>query len=110
MDVKQPLQFKLRVLGDGGSIADPTFDVDRSSRITFAVELQPGQTLVCEGTTTARVYDNKGRQIRSVTATGAVPAMAAGAHEVKFVCEFKGVTPLTIAVTFKTRGEAVAVR
>lgn len=108
-DAKQPMQFKLRVAGDGGSIADPTFDVDRSARITFAVELQPGQTLVCEGTSTARVYDNKGRQIRLVTATGAVPAIGPGAHEVKFVCAFKGVSTPAVAVTFKTRGEAVAV-
>ena len=109
-DTKQPMQFKLRAVGDGGSIANPSFEVDRSARITFAVELQPGQTLVCEGATTARVYDNKGRQVSTAIAAGAVPLMAAGAHEVKFACEFKGTSSPAVAVTFKTRGEAVVVR
>ncbi len=109
-DAKQPLQFALRVLGDGGSITDPSFDLDRASRIMFTVELQPGQTLVCEGTTTARVYDNKGRQLSTVTATGPIPPIAPGGHEVKFACGFKGSTPPTVAVTFKTRGEAVSVK
>lgn len=109
-DARQPMQFKLRVLGDGGSITDPSFDVDRSLRITFAVELQPGQTLVCEGTTTARIYDTRGRHVSTVTANGTIPQMAPGGHEVKFACEFKGTSPPAVAVTFKTRGEAVAVR
>lgn len=109
-DSRQPLQFKLRVLGDGGSIADPSFDVDRSSRISFAVELQPGQTLVCEGTTTARVYDTKGRHVSTVTATGTIPLMAPRSHEVKFACEFRGTAPPAVTVTFKTRGEGETVR
>jgi hypothetical protein len=108
-DAKQPMQFKLRLAGDGASVTDPAFDVDRSARITFPVELQAGQTLVCEGTSIARVYDNKGRQVRTVNATGAVPAMAAGNHEVKFACEFKGTGSPIVTVTFKTRGEAVMV-
>ena len=44
-DRKQPLQFKLRVTGEGGGITDPKFEVDRSASVTFAVELSPGQTL-----------------------------------------------------------------
>jgi hypothetical protein len=108
-DAKQPMQFKLRVAGDGGTIADPSFDVDRSARITFGVELQPGQTLVCEGTTTGRVYDEKGRQVRTVAASGAIPTMATGQHEVRFACEFKGASTPVVTVTFKTRGEAIAV-
>ena len=89
-DRKQPLQFKLRVTGEGGGITDPKFEVDRSASVTFAVELSPGQTLLCEGTATARVYDEKGRQIRTVQATGPIPVVMPGNHEVRFGCDFKG--------------------
>jgi hypothetical protein len=108
-DRKQPLQFKLRVTGEGGGITDPTFELDRSASVTFTVELSPGQTLLCEGTSTARVYDEKGRQVRTVQATGPIPAVMPGEHEVRFGCDFKGPGSPVAVVTFKTKGEAVKV-
>ncbi len=105
-DQVQPLQFKLRVTGDSGTVASPKIDLDRYGTMIFPVELTTGQTLLCEGSPTARVYDDKGRQVKTVEATGQVPVVQPGKHEVQFDCEFKGSVRPTLVVTFKTRGEA----
>jgi hypothetical protein len=99
------LQFKLRVLGDSGSIANPKMELDRYTAITFPIELGAGQTLLCEGTDTARVYDAKGRQIMTAKALGPIPVVNPGKHEIQFDCEFKGAVHPAVVLTFKTRGE-----
>ncbi|MCX6134823.1 MAG: hypothetical protein NTU47_13505 [Ignavibacteriales bacterium] len=108
-DQKQSLQFKLRVVGDSGIVANPTIELDRTVAMMFPVELTYGQTLLCEGTSTARVYDAKGRQIRTVHATAPVPTVQTGKHEIQFSCDFKGSVSAGVLVTFKTRGDAVEV-
>ena len=109
-DQKQPLRFKLRVVGDSGIVINPTFELNRSTNVTFPVKLTLGQTLLCEGTTTARVYDAKGRQIRTVEATSPIPTVQPGKHEIRFGCDFKGSASPTVLVTFITKGDAEEVR
>jgi hypothetical protein len=105
-DQKQALQFKLRVVGDSGMVVNPKFELDRSATVVFPVELTLGQTLLCEGTTTARVYDAKGRQVRAVEATALIPAVQSGKHEIRFECGFSGRMSTAVHVTFRTRGDA----
>ena len=100
------MQFKLRVTGDSGVVANPKIDLDRFGTVMFPVELTTGQTLLCEGTPTARVYDGKGRQVKTVQATGKIPIVKPGRHEIQFDCEFKSSATPTVTVTFKTKGEA----
>lgn len=108
-DQKQPFQFKLRVLGDSGSVANPRFEIDRSATLSFPVELATGQTLLCEGTPTARVYDAKGRQIKTVQASGPTPILHTGKHEIHFDCAFTGPMYPAAIVTFRTKGRPVKV-
>ncbi len=63
------------------------------------------QTLLCEGTAAARVYDAKGRQVAVVDARGAIPVVQPGKHEVRFDCEFRGAVAPAAVVTFRTKGE-----
>jgi hypothetical protein len=105
-DQAQPLQFKLRVTGDSGTVANPKIDVDRFGTVIFPVELTTGQTLLCEGTAVARVYDVKGRQVKTVKVNGKVPVLQSGFHEIQFDCEFKGPALPTVLMTFKTLGKA----
>ena len=111
-DQAQALQFKLRVVGERGSVANPRIDLDRYGTVTYPVELDAGQSLLCEGTATARVYDAKGRQIMTVEASGPIPVVHPGKHGIQFHCEFKGAVHPAVVVTIKTRGEAerIAVR
>jgi hypothetical protein len=78
--------------------------VDAAAQVEFAVELQAGESLVGDGTPTARVYDAKGRQKGVVTASGGVPRLAKGTHIVAFDCRFSGDPAPRVEVTFKTRG------
>ena len=104
-DRAQLLQFKLRVVGEGGTVANPTIEIDRYSKVSFPVDLSAGQTLLCEGTAAARVYDAKGRQVAVVDARGAIPVVQPGKHEVRFDCEFRGAVVPAAVVTFRTKGE-----
>jgi hypothetical protein len=103
-DEAQPLQFTLRVEGDSGTIVHPTIDLDGAGTVIFPVELQGGESLLCEGTTTARVYDAKGRQKRTVIASGPIPLVQPGQHEILFRCTFPEGSSPTVLVTFSTRG------
>jgi hypothetical protein len=103
-DEEQPLQFRVQVTGAGGSVSRLVFEVDAAAQIEFPVELQAGESLVGDGTATARVYDAKGRQKGTITAQGAVPRLATGSHAIAFDCRFSGDPAPRVDVTFKTRG------
>jgi hypothetical protein len=108
-DEPQPLQFRLQVTGDKGSIPGVRMDVDRSQSIAFAVELKAGESLIYDGGAAARVYDAKGRQTATVAAATAATNLSTGAHVVSFDCQFAGEAAPTVEVTFRTRGAAEAV-
>lgn len=105
-DAAQPLQFKLKAIGAAGSLARPRLEVDGYLELVFDVELEAGQTLLCEGSREARVYDDKGRQIATVSASAAPPVLAPGPHRVGFDAEFRGDAAPKALVTFRTRGAA----
>ena len=103
-DEEQPLQFKLRVVGDSGHVVNPSFQIDNAQPLVFPLELRVGQTLVCEKNITARVYDEKGRQIKTVRATSSIPQIASGAHRVRFGCTYSADPTPRVIVNFKTMG------
>ncbi len=108
-DKNQPLQFKLKASGGSGTIKNPSFELDNFTTLTYNVELKNNETLLCEGTKTARVYNDKGRQIKTVEASAAIPDISNGQHKINFSCEFTGENPLTVKVIFKTIGAPVKV-
>jgi hypothetical protein len=105
IDKTQPLQFKLKVKGDTGIVRNPTLEIDHDHLIVFPAELKPGESLLCEGTTTARIYDSKGRQVASVTSPNEIPLIHAGNHTVRFTCDIEGNPPPKVILNFKTIGE-----
>lgn len=109
-DQRQELQFKLRVAGTNGSIANPVFEIDHAASLTIPVEVKAGQTLLVERDAIARLYDAKGNQVKSVALTAKLPVMQAGRNAVTFDCEFQGDTPPKVTVTFKTMGQPSRVR
>ena len=109
-DQRQELQFKLRVLGTNGSIANPVFEIDHAANLTVPVEVKAGQTLLVERDAIARVYDAKGNQVKSVALTTKLPVVQAGRNAAMFDCEFRGDTPPRVTVTFKTMGQPARVR
>jgi hypothetical protein len=105
-DKEQPMQFRLKAFGGNGTVINPSFEIDNFTLVTYNVELKNNETLLCEGAKTARVYDNKGRQIKTVDANIIIPHISNGRHKINFNCEFTGDQPLTVKVIFKTIGDA----
>lgn len=105
-DKEQALQFKLKAFGGNGTIKNPSFEIDNFTLVAYNVELKNNETLLCEGSKMARVYDNKGRQIKTVDANISIPHISNGRHKINFNCEFTGDQPLTVKVIFKTIGDA----
>ncbi len=108
-DHPQPLQFKLRVLGTNGSVANPTFEIDRSATLVVPVELKGGQSLLVESDAIARVYDAKGNAVKIVPLKKALPMVRAGANQIQFDGEFQGDPGPKLVVTFKTKGSPIRV-
>ena len=109
-DHPQELQFKLRVLGTSGAIANPTFEIDRAATLRIPVEVRAGQTLLVERDAIARVYDAKGSQVKSVVLTTKLPVLRAGKNPLMFDCEFQGDAPPKVTVTFKSIGQPSRVK
>ena len=107
---EQELQFKLRVLGDSGFVANPTFEIDKSATVSIALEVKAGQTLLCEGDDLARMYDEKGNQIKTIKIESKPPKIGQGRHDIEFDCEFQGAPSPKVAVIFKTVGKPEAVK
>lgn len=103
-DDDQPLQFKLKVSGETGTVKDPKFDIDNFTTVSFPVELKNNETLLCEGVKTARIYNDKGRQIKTVEAVNSIPKMTKGKHKINFSCGFGNDRQLSVKVIFKTKG------
>lgn len=99
---EQPIQFKIRVSGDGGVFVNPSLELDNFATFSIPVELKAGQTLLCEGTADIRIYDEKGQQIHSVQSTTAPPKITQGKHRVTFDGQFEGDPLPSATVSFKT--------
>lgn len=101
---EQAMQVKLLVDGEDGAVVNPTFEVDNYVTWTIPITLQSRQTLLYEGSMTARVFDEQGNQIDIVEVAAPSPRLASGNYEITFDCEFEGAAPPQVIVNFKTRG------
>ena len=102
-DNKQKMQFKLIVEGEPGSISNPAFEIDKFVTIKFPVELKVGEALLCDGTENVRIYDEKGRQMKTITPSITIPNVNNGKNQIVFNCDFKG-SP-SVKIIFKTQGK-----
>ena len=106
---KQPLQWVLEVLGEQGSVEGATLELDKYLAIEVPLAVAAGQTLVCDGTGTLRLYDAQGKQVRKHALPGEPPQVANGAHEVMFSGEFQGDPTPKVRVHFQWLGSATVV-
>ncbi len=105
-DEEQPLRFRLDVEGGEGSFQNVTLEFDSYMRVEILAEIKAGHRLVFDGSQTARIYDEKGRQIQAVELATKVPAIPSGPHTVEISGEFSGEPAPRVVVRFKTRGKA----
>jgi hypothetical protein len=106
---KQPLQFSLEAKGQGGAVDNIALEFDNYLSVSIPLTIQAGQTLLCDGTTTLRVYDPAGRQVQTHKLQAPPPAISPGAHAITFSCDFQGESPPIVEVRWKALGPGEAV-
>ena len=79
-------------------------------QLEIPLAVQHGQTLLCDGTKTLRLYDAKGHQAKRVELKAAPPEIPSGAHNVELSCNFSGTPAPRVQVQFKAQGRAEPVR
>lgn len=74
------------------------------------MELLGGESLVCDGTQTIRVYDANGRPKAKVQLAALPPAVAAGTHTITLDSDFGGDEPPRLELQFKGLGVKESIR
>jgi hypothetical protein len=103
-DRDQVLQFRLRVVGSGGTISDPRIVIDKAATVTVPVVLKAGYSLSCEGKPVLRVYDEKGLQRDAIRLPGELPRISGGRHTIQFSCSFAGEPAPEVRLSLVTVG------
>jgi hypothetical protein len=106
----QRLQFRLSLVGKAGTARNFRMQVDRYTEIVLPVELSAGESLVCDGTATVRIYDAAGRPKSRFQLAALPPIVAPGAHTITLDSDFDGDEPPAVEVQFKGLGPMEAIR
>jgi hypothetical protein len=106
----QRLQFRLSLGGKAVTAKNFRLQIDRTTEVVIPVELQGGESLVCDGSATLRVYDAGGRPKATFTLAALPPVVAQGAHTITLDSDFGGDEPPRVEVQFKGLGTAEAIR
>ncbi len=106
----QPLQFRLSLAGKAGMARNLRIQVDRYTEVALLIELSAGESLVCDGTPTVRVYDAAGRPKARYLMPAPPPVVAQGTHTITLDSEFSGDESPRLEVQFKGLGRMEAMR
>ncbi len=98
---EQPLQFRIQITGEKGSVNNIKMQIDNYMELLFPVELAAGESLVSDGTETIRFYDKNGKPKGSFKLQNKLPTVSAGAHKILIDSDFIGEENPKIEVQFK---------
>jgi len=98
---EQPLQFRMQITGEKGSVKNIKMQIDNYMELLFPVELAAGESLVSDGTETIRFYDKNGKPKGSFKLQKKLPTVSAGAHKILIDSDFSGEEAPKIEVQFK---------
>ena len=98
---KQNAQVILLAAGKAGEISNPVIELDNSLRIQVPVNLKAGQSLVIGHSTSADLYDQKGKFVKKVTLSQPLPELAEGSHHLLFDCAFSDDADINVKITVK---------
>ena len=98
---EQPLQFRMQITGETGSVKNIKMQIDKYKELLFPVELAFGESLVSDGTETIRLYDKNGKPKGSFKLQNKPPSVAPGAHIILIDSDFAGDETPKIEVQFK---------
>jgi hypothetical protein len=107
---EQPLQFKMDVTGNSGSVQHIKIVLDNYFEINIEQELLAGETVICDGTSVLRVYDQKGKLKNMIGMPSGVPVMSIGSHQVRFSCDFSGDPAPDVRFVIKSLGNPESIK
>ncbi|MDR3711486.1 MAG: hypothetical protein P4L51_01620 [Puia sp.] len=97
----QSVQMVLLAAGKNGRIDHPVIELDNSFRVEIPVPIEAGQSLVIDGSSTAVLYDNKGRFVKNIVLEKGLPLLAKGAHPLLFDCQFSADADISVRIKVK---------
>ncbi len=100
----QPIHFELELSGTTGTIDNLMFEFDNHLSLAVPLQVEAGQTLICDGSTMLRLYDTKGQHVKQYKLAAALPSLESGQHDVRFSCDFEGDPKPIVKVRFKSFG------
>jgi hypothetical protein len=98
---EQPLQFRMNISGEEGSVKNIKIQIDNYKELWLPVILKAGESLVCDGTETVRLYDKNGKPKGTFKLQTSPPLVSAGEHNILIDSEFEGEDTPEIEVQFK---------
>ncbi len=98
---EQALQFRLTVTGKQGTVSNVKIQLDNYAEIKLPVELNAGESVVCDGTSLLKIYDLKGKLKDTHQLAAVPPVVANGSHNIIIDCSFGGEEPPKIEMQFK---------
>ncbi len=98
---EQVLQFRIYISGKEGSVNNIKLAIDNYTEINLKVELEAGESIVCDGTETIKIYTKKGKLKGDYKLSTILPKLAPGSHTITSNCFFRGDEPPKIEVQFK---------
>jgi hypothetical protein len=97
----QKLRFSIEITGNTGTVSNFKIQTDNYTELTIPNELKAGETLICDGSETIRIYDEKGKLRNSLDFTGKIPTLDAGGHQLILDAVFTDDEPLKAEMIVK---------
>jgi hypothetical protein len=98
---EQALQFRMNINGEQGSVTNIKMQLDNYRELLLPLTLKAGESLVCDGTETIRLYDKNGKPKGTFKLQSLPPMISAGDHNIIIDSGFEGDEPPKIEVQFK---------
>ncbi len=102
---EQPLQFRLTLKGKDGAITKPDLEFDHSFKFNLPDKIEAGYSITCNGSRKLRIYDVKGRFVKTYDMGREPPLLRKGTHNIRFDCTFSGSDDLIMNIIIKKEGE-----
>ncbi len=90
---QQKLRFNIEIKGKSGSASNFKIVFDNYAELNIPDELKLGETMICDGSGTIRIYDDKGKIRNSLDFAEKIPVLNVGKHKITFDAVFVGDEP-----------------
>jgi hypothetical protein len=98
---EQPLQFRMNIVGEEGAVKNIKIQFDNYKELLIPVTLKAGESVVCDGTATLRLYDKNGKPKGTFKLQTDPPQSSTGEHIILIDSAFEGDNAPEIEVQFK---------